>query len=225
MKTKLIFVRHGEAEGNFIRAFQGWTDGELTPKGHIQAQCAASKLKETPIDVIYSSSLKRTLQTAQYISEIKNLPIIETEDLREINGGDWEGQPWEVLPKKWPKEHDTWENAPHIHQMPHGESMMEFQQRLIKEVSRISNLHPGQVILIVTHGTAIRAMLAYFRHRELEEMIRIPWCDNTAMTIVDCEEDLFSVIVEGDASHLEKHLRTLENQEWWSDYLDKFKNK
>ena len=50
------------------------------------------------IDVIYSSSLKRTLQTAQYIADAKNLPIIRTDKLKEINGGEWEGKRWDELP-------------------------------------------------------------------------------------------------------------------------------
>jgi len=108
MKTRLIFVRHAEAEGNVNRRFQGWTDGELTEKGHIQAQKVAKRLKDEKIDVIYSSSLKRTMQTADYISKIKNLPIIRTDKLKEINGGDWENVSFDELPTLWPHEHDTW---------------------------------------------------------------------------------------------------------------------
>src|SRR5690242_19842054 len=122
MKTRLIFVRHAEAEGNFKRIFHGWSDGEITEKSHIQAAKVAERLKEVDIDVLYSSSLKRTLQTAGYISEAKSLPIIRTDKLKEINGDDWEGQRWDVLPQKWPEEYDTWENKPHLHRMPGGET-------------------------------------------------------------------------------------------------------
>ena len=92
MKTRLIFVRHAEAEGNYLRIFHGWTDSGITDKGHVQAKKAAERLKDIPIDVLYSSSLKRTIQTAQYIADIKGLPIIRTDKLKEINGGDWEGK-------------------------------------------------------------------------------------------------------------------------------------
>jgi broad specificity phosphatase PhoE len=225
MKTRLIFVRHAEAEGNFTRVFQGWTDGELTPKGHLQARLAAEKLRTVEIDVLYSSSLKRTLQTAQCISDIKNLPIIRTDKLKEINGGDWEGQRWEDLPGKWPYEYDTWENKIHVHQMPNGESMIEFQQRLIDEVKYIAGDNTGKNICIVTHGTAIRSLMAYFRHKELDEMQNIPWYDNTSITIVDFENDKFKLILEGDASHLDKEMSTLENQDWWSEHIEKIKEK
>jgi len=228
MKTRLIFVRHAEAEGNFKRIFHGWTDSEITEKGHLQAQRVAERLKDVKIDVLYSSSLKRTLQTAGYIAKIKGLPIIRTDKLKEINGGDWEGQDWDVLPQKWPVEYDTWENQPHIHRMPNGETMEEFQQRVVKEVMHIINNNKGKNICIVTHGTAIRALQCYFHACELDWIINIPWQDNTAVTIVDYEDGRFNFVVEGDTSHLSGGLGTIESQAWWAEYknnLEKIRDK
>ncbi|GAE89204.1 alpha-ribazole-5'-phosphate phosphatase [Acetivibrio straminisolvens JCM 21531] len=110
IKTRIIFVRHAEAEGNLNRVFHGWTDSSITERGHLQAQRVAERLKDVEVDVIYSSSLKRTLQTAQYIADVKNLPIIRTDKLKEINGGEWENREWEELPNLWPEEYDSWEN-------------------------------------------------------------------------------------------------------------------
>lgn len=221
MKTRLILVRHAEAEGNFKRIFHGWSDGEITGKGHMQAEKVAERLKDVEMDVLYSSSLKRTMQTATYISEVKKLPIIRTDKLKEINGGDWEGQMWDTLPKKWPDEYDTWENAPHLHKMPGGESMEEFQKRLIEEVKHIIDTNKGKSICIVTHGTAIKALICYFKSCELEEMFNIRWCDNTAITIIDYEDDRFTLVLEGDSSHLDNDLSTITNQDWWDEYIKK----
>lgn len=225
MKTRLIIVRHAEAEGNKIRRFHGWTDSEITEKGHLQAQHVAERLKNVDIDVLYSSSLKRTLQTAQYISEVKNLPIIRTDKLKEINGGDWEGRTWEELARLWPQAYDTWENRPHLHQMPNGESMVEFQKRLVEEVKCIISKNVGRNICIVTHGTAIRALICYFRACSLEEIIDIAWCDNTAITIMDYEDGIFTTVTEGDSTHLGSDLGTIQNQDWWEDYIKKVKER
>jgi len=225
MVTRLIFVRHAQAEGNYIREFHGWTDSSLTPMGHIQAKKAAEKLKDTPIDVIYSSSLKRTMQTAQYIADIKGLPIIRTDKLKEINGGDWEGRKFDELPKLWPHEYDTWENEPHIHKMPNGESMEEFQKRVLDEVKYIIDKNKGKNICIVTHGTVIKALLCHFRYCTLEEMINIEWCDNASITIIDCEDGEFKIITEGDASHLGDEYSTIKNQEWWEEYKRKMEER
>lgn len=215
MVTRLIFVRHAEAEGNINRVFHGWTDSDITEKGHIQAKLVAERLKNFKIDVLYSSSLKRTLKTAEYISKAIGLPVIRTDKLKEINGGDWENVPWSVLPEKWPDAYDSWENKPYIHQMPNGESMKEFQERLVNEIETIINNNKGKKICIVTHGTAIRVLTCYFHHCNLENINDIVWVENTSITIVDYKDGVLNVVVEGDSSHLEQHMKTLENQDWW----------
>lgn len=225
MKTRLIFVRHAEAEGNKYRRFHGWTDSNITEKGHLQAKRVAERLKSMEVDVIYSSSLKRTMQTASYISEALNLPIIVSDKMKEINGGDWEDVPWIELQKRWPDEYEVWENRPYEHRMPNGESMAEFQKRLLDEVRRIIRENEGRNVLIVTHGTAIRAMLCHFRECTLEEMINVAWCDNTAITIIDYEDGRFTTVVEGDSTHLGSDLGTIVNQAWWYEYMEKVKNK
>lgn len=223
MKTKLIFVRHAEAEGNKTRHFHGWTDSGITERGHLQAQRLAERLKDMKIDVLYSSTLKRTMQTAGYISEIKELPINSTDSLKEINGGDWEDVPFNELQERWPEEYDTWENSPDKHIMPNGESMAEFQERLVDEVMSIINENEGKNICIVTHGTAIRALICHFRACTLEEMINVAWCDNTAVTVLDYDGGIFTTETEGDATHLGSDLGTVVNQEWWEEYMKKVK--
>jgi broad specificity phosphatase PhoE len=222
MNTRILFVRHAEAEGNFKREFHGWTDSVITPKGHLQAQKIADRLIEEQIDVIYSSSLTRTMQTAKYISDIKGLSIIKTDKLKEINGGDWEARPWDELPAKWKDEYDTWENQPHIHKMPNGETMQEFSDRLVKEVEKIVSENEGKNICIVTHGTAIRVLMCHFHDVEFCKLIEIAWQDNTALTIIEKEGLSYKVILEGDNSHLGAELSTIQNQKWWEEYKKKF---
>lgn len=222
MKTKLIIVRHAEAVGNAIREFHGWTDSSITEKGHIQAKQVAERLKDVPIDVIYSSSLKRTMQTARYISEVKGLPVIQRDDLKEINGGLWEGMTWSELVKAFPKEYENWEERPHMHLMPEGESMKDFQKRLINAVTDILDKEKGKNVCIVTHGTAIRALMCWFLNCSLEDIVKVPWCDNTAVTIVDHNGEKFIVDIEGDTCHLDDETSTIKNQEWYVEYKKKF---
>ncbi len=222
MKTRLIFVRHAEAEGNLNRRFHGWYDSKITEKGHKQAKKVAERLTDIPIDILYSSSLTRTLQTAQYIADAKQLPIIRTDKMKEINGGDWENKPFDDLPKLYPKENYTWENEPHLHQMPNGENTAEFYERLMKEVKSIIAQNMGKNICIVTHGGAIRTMLCRFYGEPLENMKNIGWHENTSVTVVDYnnEKDEFEVILEGGSEHLGFELSTIQNQEWWQNFME-----
>jgi len=222
MKTKIIFVRHAEAVGNLIREFHGWTDKGITERGRIQAQKVALALKDTPVDVIYSSILKRTMETAEYISKSKGIPVIPRDDLKEINGGLWEGMPFADLPRVYPKEYATWETQPHLHQMPEGESITGFQQRVISAVTDIIGREKGKNICIVTHGTAIRVLLCWFKGWKPEQIIQIPWFDNTAVTIITEDEGRFDIELEGDASHLDEETSTFMNQRWYKEYREKF---
>ena len=109
-----------------------------------------------------------------------------------------------------------------LHQMPNGESMKEFQTRIVDEFKYIINNNKGKNICIVTHGTAIKSLMCVFYHCNLEEMVNFPWYDNTSVTIIDHETenhetDKFTIVTEGDTSHLSKEMKTLENQEWWLD--------
>ena len=221
-KSRLILVRHAEAEGNLNRRFHGWTNSSITEKGHIQASRVAERFKEIPVDIIYSSSLKRTLQTAEYIAAVKQLPIIRTDKLKEINGGDWEDRLFEELPVLWPEQNETWENKPHIHRMPNGETMVEFQERIIAEIRYILEHNPGKNICVVTHGTAIKTLMCYFGGCPLEELPNIPWYDNTAVSMIDYENDRFTIVMAGDASHLDIETSTFESQPWWQEYKMKF---
>ena len=81
---KLILVRHGEVMNKH--------NSDLTKKGRIQAALLAKKLKKEKIDAIYSSDLKRSKQTANFIGKERNQKIIFTECLREV--------PDEIIEKK-----------------------------------------------------------------------------------------------------------------------------
>lgn len=222
MVTRLILVRHAEAEGNIYRRFHGWFDSRITEKGHRQAQKVAERMDSIPVDIIYSSSLTRTLQTAQYISDRKQLPIIRTDKLREINGGDWEDMPFDQLPVLYPDENRIWEQEPHLHKMPNGESVAEFYERLLGEVRHIISSNPGKNICIVTHGAAIRTLLCRFYGHKLENLKNIFWHDNTSVTVVDYDDkkDEFEVLMEGDTEHLDFELSTIANQEWWQNFME-----
>ncbi|MGE5473599.1 MAG: histidine phosphatase family protein [Ignavibacteriales bacterium] len=218
MTTKIIFVRHGEAEGNFERIFHGQTDSKLTEKGHSQAKKAAEKLKNEDIDVIYSSPLKRAYETAEYIAKEKNINnIIADDGLMEIYGGEWENVRWDDLPQIWPEEYENWENRPHLHCMPAGESMKQAYDRIVYTVSRIANENKGKNICIVTHGTVLRALMCYIYRKPFEDLITVSWYDNTAITIVEFINNSFKVILEGDNSHLGDQLSTFATQDWWKE--------
>ncbi|MBO4631707.1 MAG: histidine phosphatase family protein, partial [Lentisphaeria bacterium] len=69
MMTEFIVVRHGETEANLQGILQGQSDTELNPLGIRQAELVAERLKKEHFDLIFSSDLSRTMNTARLIAE------------------------------------------------------------------------------------------------------------------------------------------------------------
>ena len=86
--TRIILIRHCEAEGNIKRVFQGHTDADISENGRKQLDLLRLRCRNMQIDAIYSSPLKRAYQTAEAINSFRNLTVQIHEDLIEINGGD-----------------------------------------------------------------------------------------------------------------------------------------
>lgn len=214
--TTLIYVRHGEAEGNLKRHFHGFYNSALTPNGREQIKRAAARLADTHIDAIYSSDLTRAYETALEIAKGRELTVQIDERFREINGGQWENVPWDDLPVKFSDSYRDWLYEPYKLQMPGGESMADFSSRLIRATVEIADAHPSQTVCIATHGTAIRVLLCYFYGWPLERLNDVRWCDNAAITIVEYENGHFTVRIDGDNGHLED-ISTLATQDWWRE--------
>jgi broad specificity phosphatase PhoE len=222
MMTKIILVRHAEAEGNINRRFCGWTDCDITKNGHNQAKYLGERFKDIHIDKLYSSSLKRAVQTAMYISKVKNLEINKTDMLKEIKGGDWEGEKWEDLPKKWPEIYKNWEYSPQNLEMPNGETIYEFRDRILSGIDSIIKENPGKTVCIVTHGAVIKLLTTIYMGKKIKEMVYTMWHDNTAISLIKYDKNGYTIEVEGDAAHLPDELSTIKNQEWFEDYKKKF---
>ena len=211
-----MLIRHGEAEGNFIRRFHGFYNSSLTPKGFEQIERLALRLKNEHIDYIYSSDLDRAYETAKAVNKYHNLDIVKDSDFREINGGKWEDVPWDDLPNLFPEIYDKWLNMPIETHLPEGESMREFNDRLIRGINKLAQRHPGKVICIATHGTAIRSLVCYFEGRPFEDLDSVEWCDNAALTVAEYENNKFTLTINGENDYL-KDISTIEGQTWFID--------
>jgi len=89
---KLIVARHGITKLNKENKVNGRIDEELAPEGRQQALELAQRLASSDIDVIYSSPLKRAVQTAEPLSERLGIPIITDERLTEVDFGELSGK-------------------------------------------------------------------------------------------------------------------------------------
>lgn len=213
--TRVILIRHCEAEGNVKKIFQGHTDAPITENGRRQLELLALRLRNTPIDVLYSSPLVRAYQTAEAVNQYHNLPILQDAGLIELNGGEWEGVPWMDLPEKFPEMEEIWWKSPYEFSPKEGESMREMYGRIWNTVIELVKANPGKTIAVTSHGCAIRNFLCRAEGWPIEQLNDMDWSDNTAVSIVDFDDALCSTIVlKNDSSHLQGEASVINPRDW-----------
>jgi 2,3-bisphosphoglycerate-dependent phosphoglycerate mutase len=93
---KLVLIRHGESEWNKLNLFTGWTDVDLSEKGHAEAIAAGELLKAEgyDFDIAYTSILKRAIHTLNHVLDSMDrvwLPVIKSYKLNERHYGALQG--------------------------------------------------------------------------------------------------------------------------------------
>ncbi len=216
MMTRVLLVRHCEAQGNFKRVFQGHTDAEISENGKVQLELLSVRCRNMEIDAIYSSPLKRAYQTAEAVNTYHRLPIQIDAGLIEIDGGCWEGQLWEKLPELYPEDARAWNARPCDFAPEGGEPMRSVYDRIWNAVTGIVRKNPGKNICVTSHGCAIRNFLCRAMGKPIEELNDVDWCDNTAISIIDFDEGMNPhIVLLNDSSHLTEETSTFAKQEWW----------
>lgn len=160
----LHVVRHGENPANVNREFSyTLIDYSLNEKGILQAEQAALALREQDIHEIYSSPLKRAVETAEIIAAPLGLPVSIMEEFRENNVGDLESQPPSA--ENWAL-HDRiiadWYAGRHDSAFPGGEDFLTLLARVKRGLTAILAADTGTVgerqIAIVAHGGILNGM-------------------------------------------------------------------
>ncbi len=198
MKTRLIIVRHGETEYNTQKKYQGQSESPLTERGREQAGCAAERLRNEKIDIIYSSPLSRALDTAKIIRGPKNIEITTDRRLAEIKCGEWEGVVFDELKERYPQEMDTWLNRPTLHRMPGGETLADVKARADELLAEILQKHEGETILIVTHVILVLLLMIRFAGENIEDIWSTPKQLNASINIVEVEGGKATIITRAE---------------------------
>ncbi len=199
--TELIIVRHGKTAWNLEGRLQGQQDTDLHPIGVRQAEALAERLQDEPLAAIYSSDLKRAAQTAECVAQRKRQPIILRQGLRERNFGVFEGKTRTELETEFPEAWAKFHRYDPDYAMPDGMSLREFYANGIGCLEEIARQHPGERILIVTHGGLLGGLLRLTLGIPYSTPSRYQGA-NTAINIFAFEHDAWTLTTWGDASHL-----------------------
>jgi broad specificity phosphatase PhoE len=202
-KTTVILLRHGETEWNREGRWQGQAmDTQLTGQGREQARIVAHRLQSYPVDVIYCSDLSRALETAQIVGQVLGkTPLLEPA-LRESDVGLWTGKTWAEITAGWPEQVAAMLAGEDVRRGD-GESYGELQQRLAGALERIIARHPNQTVLVVSHGAALRSLVAHVLGASLAQMHRLAIGGNTAISIVQAQQGVTRLVSYNDTAHLD----------------------
>jgi probable phosphoglycerate mutase len=149
---QLIVVRHGETEWNAEGRIQGHQDVALNERGERQVAAVARRLASARVDAVYSSDLRRTMQTAEHIAEALGKKIIQDQRLREWKLGVLETLIPNEAAEKEPEAYRIYmERDPEL-VVPGGESIRQRHERAIACVREIDQKDPGERVVVVTHG-------------------------------------------------------------------------
>ncbi len=160
--ARVILVRHGQTEWNREERFRGQIDVPLNDTGHWQAEQAARAIKRKySVSAIYSSPLSRALRTAEAIGHAVGVPAQPLSGVTEFNYGGWEGKTPAEVAVTYPDLYRLWLTQPHMAQIPGGEGVTRFRQRVAAAVEGILADQPAGDVVLVAHRMVGRALACH----------------------------------------------------------------
>ena len=158
--TVLVLVRHGSTPLTEQRRVSGrhGEDPELSERGLAEAAAAAASRDVQGADVVVSSSMRRSRQTARAIADALGLEVQVDPQWDETDFGDWDGLSVPEVVERWPADFAAWNDSPHVCP-PGGESLATVERRVLAARDALLRRWPGKRVVLVSHGDPLRVLL------------------------------------------------------------------
>jgi broad specificity phosphatase PhoE len=180
----VFLLRHGETAWNKLGRVMGRTQVPLGADGVQQIQKIAPLVAALELDAIYTSPLRRAVQTAKVVAAGTKLPVCKSEGLNEIAFGDWAGRYFDELIDN--ELYRRFIKSPAATLLPGGETITDVQRRGLKVIDEAAQKVPGGRFLFVSHGDVIRAILCHYMKLPLNEYRRLR-VDNGSLSAVQTD--------------------------------------
>jgi broad specificity phosphatase PhoE len=198
--TEIILVRHGETQWNVQEVFRGRIDIELNETGLRQAELLAEYLSRLNIDAVYSSPLKRALNTAQAIASHHKLEVKISPGLLDFDFGKWQGLSHPEVKGRYKKLYVQWLENPHLIRMPEGESLNGVRKRALGVVNEVVAKHEGTIVL-VSHRVVNKVLICALLRLDNSHFWNIKQ-DVCGITTFSYENERFILTKHNDTSFL-----------------------
>ena len=203
--AEIILIRHGETEWNRREIFRGRIDIELNETGIRQAELLARYLSQVKIAAIYSSPLRRALETAETMASYHKLEVVTTPKLIDFDYGEWQGLPHQEVKDKYRELYAEWLKNPHRVKMPGGESLSDVRRRALNVVGSVTSRYQDTVVL-VSHRVVNKVLICALLGLNNSHFWNVKQ-DVGAITTFAHENDRFILTRHNDNSFLKPILK------------------
>jgi broad specificity phosphatase PhoE len=205
MRTTLYLIRHAATPANLQKPakLQGCrTNPDLAPLGVRQATATRDFLAVRPIDVIFTSPLRRSFRTAEIIAQPHGILPTIVDDLTECDVGQWEGRSWDEIKAANPEQYARYHADPSVHGYLGGENFRQVYERATRAIDEILATNDGATVLVVSHHIVNRTYLAGVLGIG-PARARAVSLENCGISIVHCERGKTTVATLNTAFHLQ----------------------
>lgn len=175
--TTVVLVRHGVTRHTSAKRFSGGLGGDnppLSEEGLAQARAAADWLAGLGdrVDAVLASPVRRTRETAAVVAEALGLPVEEEPGFAEMEFGAWDGLTFLEVAERDQAGLDAWLGSMDV-PPPGGESFRQVQARVLAGLDRVLAEHAGRTVVVVSHVTPIKTLVAHAMGAPLEAVFRM----------------------------------------------------
>ncbi|MEX1222943.1 MAG: histidine phosphatase family protein [Pirellulales bacterium] len=157
----LYLARHGETANNHAGRLQGQQGHHgLSETGVEQARRLGELLQARPIAAVYSSPLRRAMQTAEIVAAAYGYEVRPVPALMEVNVGRWEGRSWAEISASEPAAYAAFMDNPAESPYDGGETFTDVVDRVKPAMDTLFRAHLGEAIVVVAHSVVNRTYLA-----------------------------------------------------------------
>ena len=195
---KIYIARHGETTWNVEGRIQGRSDPGLSPKGYDQSLTLLEELKDRPISAIYTSTLQRSILTAQPIAQHFGLPIQKQSELDEIAFGILEGKQILNIDGEAKMEWERFRENRMTYRIPGAENFTDVATRLGPFKEKILRNHKGQEILIIGHKIVNRFLIGMLLEYKPEDVPKLEQSNGCVYLVERNSEARVSHFIDGE---------------------------
>ncbi len=142
-----------------MERFRGRADLALTEVGVKQAQATAERIAGWQVSAVYSSPLRRALETALPVARCFGLEVEILPGVIDIDYGEWQGLSLEEAKARDNVLYAKWRERPQEVKFPGGESLDEVRERAVAVVSELIDKYQGKMVAVVSHKVVCQLLI------------------------------------------------------------------